>query len=144
MLSQEQINETWSIRSDNYNKYVLEELRTERPKAWLERIEKYAVPQLFAPDPHKLMRAIEDLSVLEYAKIILTAMKERKSTMPEFSFERLDYPELDEADRDKYLLLTKVGDKVEFERRPIRFWGNMKEQYEAHNKDYTGVYKPEG
>ena len=38
MLDQEQINETWSIRSDNYNRYVTEELRTERPKAWLEII----------------------------------------------------------------------------------------------------------
>jgi len=24
---------------------------------------------------------------------------------------------------------------------PMRYFGNMKEQYEAHNKDYTGVYK---
>ena len=38
MLTQEQINETWSTRSDNYNKYVTEELRSERPKAWLELI----------------------------------------------------------------------------------------------------------
>ena len=40
MADQEQINETWSIRSDNYNKYVTEELRSERPGAWLEIIER--------------------------------------------------------------------------------------------------------
>ena len=42
MLTQEKINETWSIRSDNYNKYVLEELGTERPRAWLELIARNA------------------------------------------------------------------------------------------------------
>ena len=42
MLTQEQINETWSIRSDNYDKYVLEELKTDRPEKWLALIEANA------------------------------------------------------------------------------------------------------
>ena len=40
MLTQEQINEDWSVRSDTYNRYVEEEFATERPAKWLERIEK--------------------------------------------------------------------------------------------------------
>ena len=39
MLTQEQINETWTIRSDNYNKYVCEELATDRVKKWISVIE---------------------------------------------------------------------------------------------------------
>ncbi len=42
MLTQEQINETWNIRADNYNKYVREELLTDRPAKWLERIKANA------------------------------------------------------------------------------------------------------
>lgn len=42
MLTQEQINETWTIRSDNYNKYVCEELATDRPQKWISVIEKNA------------------------------------------------------------------------------------------------------
>lgn len=38
MLTQEQINKDWSVRSDNYNNYVEEELVTDRPKKWLELI----------------------------------------------------------------------------------------------------------
>ena len=38
MISQEQINEEWTVRSDNYNRYVIEEFETERPKKWLELI----------------------------------------------------------------------------------------------------------
>ena len=42
MLTQEQINETWSIRAANYNKYVCEELHTDRPAKWLSLIEANA------------------------------------------------------------------------------------------------------
>ncbi|MBP5281448.1 MAG: methyltransferase domain-containing protein [Lachnospiraceae bacterium] len=42
MLTQEQINETWTIRSDNYNKYVCQELATERPEKWTLLIEENA------------------------------------------------------------------------------------------------------
>ena len=38
METQQQINESWTVRSDNYNNYVEEELNTDRPAAWLEII----------------------------------------------------------------------------------------------------------
>ena len=38
MLTQDQINETWTIRSDNYNRYVCEELNSDRPQKWLAQI----------------------------------------------------------------------------------------------------------
>ncbi len=42
MLTQEQINESWTVRSDNYNRYVEEEFGTNRPEKWLEIIEANA------------------------------------------------------------------------------------------------------
>ena len=107
------------------------------------RIEKYAVPQLYALDPHKLMRSLEDLSLIEDAKIVVNAMKERRLTNMRLGVARIDYPEDDPEDAKYYLTLTNVDGKIKFDRVPIRYWGNMKEQYEAHNPDYTGVYKPE-
>lgn len=106
------------------------------------RIEANAVPQLCAPDPHKLMRSLEDLSIIEYAKIILNAMRERRCSSPRLRIERQDYPERDPEEEKTYLALHLADGKVCFERIPIRYWGNMKEQYEAHNPDYAGVYKP--
>lgn len=32
MLTQEQINESWTVRSDNYDRYVEEEFETDRPE----------------------------------------------------------------------------------------------------------------
>ena len=61
---------------------------------------------------------------------------------PKLGFERLDYPEADPEEVKNYLALHQEDGEIKFERIPIRYWGNMKEQYEAHNPDYAGVYKP--
>ena len=42
MLTQEDINESWTERSDNYNNYVEEEFATNRPEKWLKIIEENA------------------------------------------------------------------------------------------------------
>ena len=109
----------------------------------IDRIEKNAVPQLYALDPHKLMRSLEDLSAIEYAKIVLHAMKERRFSNPRLAHMRVDYPENDEEEMKNYLTLTLKDGEIEYKRVPIRYWGNMKENYEAHNPDYAGVWKPE-
>ena len=46
MLTQEQINESWTVRSDNYNRYVEEEFETDRPEKWLQIIEANAPPRV--------------------------------------------------------------------------------------------------
>lgn len=42
MLTQKQIDESWTVRSDNYNRYVEEEFATDRPEKWLHIIESNA------------------------------------------------------------------------------------------------------
>ncbi len=37
--------------------------------------------------------------------------------------------------------LTEKDGKVEYGKMPLKYWGDMKAEYEAHNKDYTGVFK---
>jgi succinate dehydrogenase/fumarate reductase flavoprotein subunit len=107
----------------------------------LERIEKEAVPQLYALDPHKLMRSLEDLSMLEYAKIIVQASLARKASSMPLNFQRIDFPKMDPPEWNKFLTIKLENDKVKTGERPQEFWGEMKKQYEAHNQDYTGVYK---
>ena len=127
--------------------YYVSEYKTERlfdlALEEIARIEENAVPQLYALDPHKLMRSIEDLGLIEFAKIVINAMKERRLTSPALGVERIDYPESDPEELKNYLVMKQVDGEVKFERLPIRYWGNMKEQYEAHNPDYAGVYKRE-
>ncbi len=107
----------------------------------LNRIETEFVPKLYALDPHKLMRSLEDLSMLEYAKIIIHASLARKASSAALNFHRIDYPAVDPPEWNKFLTVKLENDKVKIGERPIRFWGDMRKQYEAHNRDYAGVYR---
>ena len=125
--------------------YFVSEYKTERLLKMgldeLERLEAEAVPLMFAHDPHKLMRAIEDLSMIEYAKIIVHASLARKASSIPMNFHRIDFPETDPAEWYKFLTFKLENNKIQAGELQPRFWGDMTRQYEAHNKDYTGVYK---
>ena len=107
----------------------------------LNKIETETVPSLYALDPHNLLRSMEDISLLENAKIIIQASLARKSSSIPLDFHRIDYPSLDPPEWDKFLTVKLENGKVKTGSLPQAFWGDMKEQYEAHNKDYDGVYK---
>ncbi len=107
----------------------------------LKKIEEESVPQLFALDPHKLMRGLEDTSLLTYAQIIIQAQLARKASSMMMGLQRIDYPAMDPPEWTKFLTIKQENGKVKTGDLPLTFWGNMKQQYEAHNKDYTGVYK---
>jgi succinate dehydrogenase/fumarate reductase flavoprotein subunit len=107
----------------------------------LKKIQEESVPQLYALDPHKLMRSLEDLSLLTYAQIVVQASLARKASSFPLGFHRIDYPAMDPAEWNKFLTIKLENDKVKTGFLPMTFWGNMKEQYEAHNKEYDGVYK---
>ena len=107
----------------------------------LIKIEDESVPLLYASDPHKLMRGLEDTSLITYAKIIIQAMLARKASSMMLGLQRIDYPAMDPPEWNKLLTIKQENGKVKTGELPLAFWGNMKEQYEAHNKDYAGVYK---
>jgi len=107
----------------------------------LKEIEQEFVPRLYALDPHKLMRSIEDLSMLAHAQMILSASLARKASSAPLNFHRIDYPELDPPEWNKYVTIKLENGKVQSGELPLNYWGDMKANYEAHNKDYTGVYK---
>lgn len=125
--------------------YYASEFKTERlfkMGLWaIEKMEKEAVPQLYALDPHKLMRSLEDLQLIEHAKIILNASIARKASSVPLGFDRIDYPEVDPPEWNKFSTIKLENDQIKINYKPRNFWGNMKEQYEKHNKDYEGVYK---
>jgi succinate dehydrogenase/fumarate reductase flavoprotein subunit len=107
----------------------------------LKDIEERHVPRLYALDPHKLMRSIEDLSLLTHGQIILNASLARKASSNVIFFYRIDYPEIDPPEWNKFVTIKLDNNKVKVGELPLNYWGDMKANYEAHNKDYQGVYK---
>jgi succinate dehydrogenase/fumarate reductase flavoprotein subunit len=125
--------------------YYCSEFKTERlfnMGLWaLNKIEKETVPMLYALDPHKLMRTLEDLTMLEHARVILNASLARKASSMMLGFNRIDYPEMDPPEWNKMLTIKQENGKVVHGDVPHGFWGNQKEEYEKRNSDYAGVYK---
>jgi succinate dehydrogenase/fumarate reductase flavoprotein subunit len=107
----------------------------------LKEIEEKWVPMLYADDPHKLMRGLEDLSLLAHAQLILNASLARKASSRHLTFNRIDYPQLDPPEWNKFINTKMVNGKVKTTELPFGYYGNMKQNYEAHNKDYKGVYE---
>jgi len=107
----------------------------------LKEIQEVFVPRLYALDPHKLMRSIEDLSQLTHGQIILNASLARKASSRMLNFFRIDYPEIDPPEWNKFVTVKLENNEVKTGELPLNYWGDMKANYEAHNKDYTGVYK---
>ena len=48
---------------------------------------------------------------------------------------------MDPPEWKKWLTIKQDNGKVVTGSLPMTFWGDMKKEYEARNKDYTGVYK---
>ncbi|MGD9142418.1 MAG: FAD-binding protein, partial [Dehalococcoidia bacterium] len=107
----------------------------------LKEIEEVFVPRLYALDPHKLMRSIEDLCLLTHGQIVLNASLARQASSRVLNFFRIDYPEIDPPEWNKYVTVKLENNKVKAGELPLKYWGDMKANYEAHNKDYTGVYQ---
>ena len=107
----------------------------------LKDIEENWVPRLYALDPHKLMRSLEDTSLLTYAQIILQASLARKASSQFLDFRRIDYPALDPPEWNKFITVKLENNKLKVGELPLAYWGNLKENYETRNKDYQGVYK---
>jgi succinate dehydrogenase/fumarate reductase flavoprotein subunit len=106
----------------------------------LQEIEEKWVPSLHALDPHKLIRSLEDLSILTHARVILHASLARKASSQFLDFRRIDYPQFDPPEWRKFITIKQADGKVQVGELPLGYWGNLRENYEAHNKDYAGVY----
>jgi succinate dehydrogenase/fumarate reductase flavoprotein subunit len=107
----------------------------------LKQIEEEFVPRLYALDPHKLVRSLEDLSLLTYGQIVIQASLARQASSEPLGFNRIDYPEIDPPAWNKFITIQLENGQMKTGELPLQYWGNMKANYEAHNQDYTGVYK---
>ena len=107
----------------------------------LKEIEEVHVPRLYALDPHKLMRSIEDLSLLTHGQIIMNASLARRASSKALDFFRIDYPEIDPPEWNKFITVKMENGNVKTGEMPLNYWGDMKDNYEARNKDYAGVYQ---
>ena len=92
----------------------------------LESFEREAVPQLYARNPHELMRIHEVLDILTVAEIVLHASLARKSSSAPLSFIRSDYPEMDPERDRRHIAIRQESGKVLTRNVPLDFFGELK------------------
>jgi succinate dehydrogenase/fumarate reductase flavoprotein subunit len=106
----------------------------------LQEVAEVHVPRLYALDPHKLMRSVEDLNLLTHAQIILYASLARQASSRVLNFFRIDYPQIDPPEWNKFVTVKLENNQVKAGSLALTYWGDLKAGYEAHNKDYSGVF----
>jgi hypothetical protein len=73
--------------------------------------------------------------------MVLYASLARKASAEALNFYRIDYPQVDPPEWNKYVTIKLENDRVKSGEIPVNYWGDMKANYEARNRDYDGVYK---
>lgn len=103
----------------------------------LNQMEKDAVKNAYARNPHELIRTLEVFDILTVGQLILQACLSRKSSSRMLSFNRADYPEVDPASSRKFLTVKQEKGAIVVGEYPLDYYGSLKETYEEYNKAYV-------
>ena len=104
--------------------------------ARLRDIEENLAPQLFADNPHQLMRSIEVLNILTNAEMIIHACLARKASAKYLHFTRSDFPQMDPPEWHKFITVRFKDNRVKIGELPIDYYGSLEDNYGVHNKEY--------
>jgi succinate dehydrogenase/fumarate reductase flavoprotein subunit len=102
----------------------------------LNDVKENEASELYARNPHELMRSLEVLNILTNAEIVLHACLARKASAKHLHFKRSDYPEMDPPQWHKFITVRLENNKVQIGEKPLDYYGSLKENYEAHNGEY--------
>lgn len=116
------------IKSDELLAAGLEQLRS---------IQENEALNLYARNPHELIRSLEVLNVLTNAEIIVHACLARKASSKHLHFIRSDYPEMDLSEWHKFVTVKLEENGIVIGERPIDYYGSLKENYKSHNPEYS-------
>lgn len=100
------------------------------------KIQNNQVVNLYAKNPHELMRALEVQNILTNAEIIIHACRARKASSKPLHFVRSDFPEMDPPEWHKLITVRREKESVILGELPIDYYGDLEENYQAHNSDY--------
>jgi succinate dehydrogenase/fumarate reductase flavoprotein subunit len=112
-----------------------EELLTTGLKV-LKAIAEEEAPDLYAQNPHELVRCLEVLNILTNAEIILHSCLARRASSKHLHFTRQDYPEIDPPEWHQFVTVRRQNNEVVIGDRALDYYGSLEDNYLAHNQDY--------
>jgi succinate dehydrogenase/fumarate reductase flavoprotein subunit len=103
---------------------------------WLDSIEEGEGALVSAKNPHDLVRTLECFSRLTVGKMILHASLARKAGSSALGFKRLDYPQIDPPEWNKFITTRLEKGEIKVGELPYNYW--LKPPY---SPDYEENYR---
>lgn len=106
---------------------------------WLNSIREGELSRVQVRNPHELTRTVECMTRITMGEMIMQASLAHKASSPALGFKRLDYPEVDPPEYDKFLTTRLENGDVKLGERPFNYWllppyaSTFKENYEKHS-----------
>ncbi len=88
-------------------------------KRGIERLDDARHAPLKAENPHELCRALEVMSIIDSAELVLRCSIERKESRPTFDFRRGDYPDQDDVNWLVFLAARRENGRFTFSKKPV-------------------------
>jgi succinate dehydrogenase/fumarate reductase flavoprotein subunit len=107
---------------------------------WLASMRESELASAYARNPHELGRTIEAMAQATISETILQACLLRTASSTPLDFKRIDYPELDPAEWNKYLTVRQENGKVLAGELPLNYWllppnaPSYEENYKKHSE----------
>jgi succinate dehydrogenase/fumarate reductase flavoprotein subunit len=105
---------------------------------WIDDIKGNEVDTVLARNPHELQRFLECVERITTGEIVMQSSRLRKASSTPLGFKRLDYPEIDPPEWQKYITIKLENEKIKAGELPLNFWllppnaPTYKENYEKH------------
>ncbi|MFC1909433.1 FAD-dependent oxidoreductase [Chloroflexota bacterium] len=106
---------------------------------WLNSIKESEATRTYIRNPHELARFLECMVRLTVGEIIMNASLARKASSPALDFKRLDYPEVDPTEWNKFVTIRLENGEVKDGELPLNYWllppnaPTYQENYQKHS-----------
>lgn len=109
------------IMQDYCGEYKSEEI-LETGLRWLDSIRESEAANAYARNPHELWRTLECMERLTVGELIMHACLARKASSAALDFKRIDYPEMDPPEWNKYVVIRLEDGEVKVGELPFNYW----------------------
>jgi len=99
---------------------------------WFDELEAGEAATAFARNPHELSRLLEVFNIMTNGRMIMEACRARKASNTYLGFNRLDYPEVDLPEWQKWVTVKQDEGKVRVGELALDYHGDLKKNYESH------------
>jgi succinate dehydrogenase/fumarate reductase flavoprotein subunit len=105
---------------------------------WLKSAKESELSMAYARNPHELCRTLEAMAQANVGAVIMHACLARQASSRLLGFERLDYPQMDPSEWNKFLTIRQENGNIIAGERPFNYWllppnaPTLEENYQKH------------